>query len=139
MRLDESLDSRRSSRTRRRAAVPLAGREQVLNWGSEEAEAAGRLPGDELLEDADAVRPGRSRFRLRRPPYGRESRRWGRRRYTYDWIENLFGLNMHSADRVLPEFQHPAPGDTIGVGKNPMRIEVIEPERVYATRSANGT
>ena len=22
--------------------------------------------------------------------------------YTYDWIENLFGLNMHSADRVLP-------------------------------------
>ena len=21
--------------------------------------------------------------------------------YTYDWIENLFGLNMHSADRVL--------------------------------------
>jgi hypothetical protein len=59
--------------------------------------------------------------------------------YTYDWIENLFGLNMHSADRVLPEFQHPAPGDTIGVGKNPMRIEVIEPERVYATRSANGT
>ena len=59
--------------------------------------------------------------------------------YTYDRIENLLGLNMHSADRVLPEFQHPAPGDTIGVGKNPMRIEVIEPERVYATRSANGT
>ena len=28
--------------------------------------------------------------------------------YTYDWIENLLGLDMHSADRVLPEFQHPA-------------------------------
>jgi hypothetical protein len=34
--------------------------------------------------------------------------------YTYDWIENLLGLNMHSADRVLPEFQHPQIGDTIG-------------------------
>ena len=56
--------------------------------------------------------------------------------YTYDWIENLFGLNMHSADRVLPEFQHPEPGDTIGVGHEPMRIERAEPERVLATRSA---
>jgi len=45
---------------------------------------------------------------------------------------------MHSADRVLPEFQHPAPGDTIGVGDNPMRIERAEPERVLATRSASG-
>ena len=45
---------------------------------------------------------------------------------------------MHSADRVLPEFQHPAPGDTIGAGNNAMRIERAEPERVYATRSANG-
>ena len=29
--------------------------------------------------------------------------------YTYDWIENLLGLKMHSAGRVLPELQ--APGD----------------------------
>jgi len=50
--------------------------------------------------------------------------------YAYDWIENLSGLNIHSTDQVLPEFQHPAPGDTIGVGNNPMRIEVAEPERV---------
>jgi len=27
--------------------------------------------------------------------------------YTYDWIENLLGLNMHSADRVLPEISTP--------------------------------
>ena len=45
---------------------------------------------------------------------------------------------MRSADRVLPEFQHPAPGDTIGVGTNAMRIERAEPERVFATRSASG-
>ena len=34
--------------------------------------------------------------------------------YTYDWIENLLGLDMHSADRVLPEYQHPRVGDTLG-------------------------
>jgi hypothetical protein len=35
--------------------------------------------------------------------------------YTYDWIENLLGLNMHSADRVLPEYQHPQVGDGFGL------------------------
>jgi hypothetical protein len=46
---------------------------------------------------------------------------------------------MHSTDRVLPEFRHPAPGDTIGVGNNPRRIERVEPERVFASRSATGS
>jgi hypothetical protein len=27
--------------------------------------------------------------------------------YTYDWIENLLGLDMRSAAEVLPEYQHP--------------------------------
>ena len=58
--------------------------------------------------------------------------------YTYDWIENLLGLDMHSVDRVLPEFQHPEVGDTIGFGANEMRLERAEPERVLAWRSADG-
>jgi hypothetical protein len=59
--------------------------------------------------------------------------------YTYDWIENLLGLNMHSADRVLPEFQHPQAGDTIGYGGNRMRLELVEPQRVLAWRSEDGS
>jgi hypothetical protein len=58
--------------------------------------------------------------------------------YTYDWIENLLGLNMHSADEVLEEFQHPKLGDTIGLGSNQMRIERVEPGRVLAWRSRDG-
>ena len=119
------------------------GRERVLNWGTEEAEADARLPGDELLEDADVV--ATRAITVDAPPSAvwpwiaqmGPAPRGGA--YTYDWIENLFGLNIHSTDRVLPEFQHPAPGDTIGVGNNPMRIEVVEPDRVFASRSANGT
>jgi hypothetical protein len=45
---------------------------------------------------------------------------------------------MHSVDRVLPEFQHPEVGDTIGLGPNRMRIERAEPERVLAWRSEDG-
>jgi hypothetical protein len=58
--------------------------------------------------------------------------------YTYDWIENLLGLNMHSVDQVLPEFQHPHVGDTIGYGSNRMRVERVEPEQVLAWRSEDG-
>ena len=58
--------------------------------------------------------------------------------YTYDWIENLLGLNMHSTDRVLPDCQHPEVGETIGFGANRMRLERVEPERVLAWRSEDG-
>ncbi len=58
--------------------------------------------------------------------------------YTYNWIENLLGLDMHSVDRVLPEFQHPEVGDTIGLGSNRMRLEQAEPGHVLAWRSEDG-
>jgi hypothetical protein len=55
--------------------------------------------------------------------------------YTFDWIENLLGLNMHSVDRVLSEFQHPEVGETIALGSNRMRLERVEPGQVLAWRS----
>jgi hypothetical protein len=58
--------------------------------------------------------------------------------YTCDWIENLLGLNMHSADRVLPEFQHPEVGETISFGANRMRLARVEPEHGLVWRSEDG-
>jgi hypothetical protein len=117
-------------------------RRPVLTWGATDDEAAGELPGDELLEDADGV--ATRAVGIDAPPAAvwpwvaqmGPSPRGGA--YTYDWIENLMGLDMHSADRVLPEFQDPQPGDTIGYGKNRMRVERVEPERVLAWRSEDG-
>jgi hypothetical protein len=45
---------------------------------------------------------------------------------------------MHSAESVLPEYQHPDVGDTIGLGSNRMRLERVEPEHVLAWRSEDG-
>jgi hypothetical protein len=117
-------------------------RERVLNWGATAAEAAARLPGDELLVDADGV--ATRAITIDAPPAAvwpwiaqmGPAPRGGA--YTYDWIENLFGLNMHSVDRVLPEFQHPRVGEGFGYGQNQMRYALVEPERVLATRSADG-
>ncbi len=134
-----------------RAAIALAGlaaiyarflRGPILRWGASREEASARLPGDELLEDADGV--ATRAIEIDAPasavwPWIAQigpAPRGGA--YTYDWIENLLGLDMHSVDRVLPEFQHPEVGDTIGYGQNRMRVERVEPERVLAWRSEDG-
>ena len=124
------------------AHYPLLIRRPILTWGATEAEASARLPGDELLETADGI--ATRAITINAPasavwPWLAQmgpSPRGGA--YTYDWIENLLGLNMHSADRVLPEYQHPQVGNTLGYGKNRMRFERVEPQRVLAMRSEDG-
>jgi hypothetical protein len=117
-------------------------RHRIMNWGATDAEVDARLPGDELLEHADGVATRAITvdaaasavwpWIAQMGPLPRGGA------YTYDWIENLLGLDMHSADRVLPDFQHPQVGDTLGYGKNRMRFERVEPRRVLATRSEDG-
>ncbi|MDX6505828.1 MAG: hypothetical protein QOG06_472 [Gaiellaceae bacterium] len=123
------------------ALYPLL-RRPILTWGATSEEAAARLPGDELLENANGVStravaidaPAASVW-----PWLAQmgpSPRGGA--YTYDWIENLLGLDMHSVARVLPEFQHPEVGDTISFGASRMRLELVEPRRVLCWRSEDG-
>jgi len=117
-------------------------RGRILTWGATEAEAAAGLPGDELLENADGV--STRAIDINAPasavwPWLAQmgpSPRGGA--YTYDWIENLLGLNMHSADTVLPEFQHPEVGETITFGSNRMRLERGDRNHVLAWRSQDG-
>ena len=98
-------------------------REPILTWGATQAEAAGPLEGDELLPAADGATT--RAIDIEAPPADvwpwlaqmGPAPRGGA--YTYDWIENLLGLDMHSVDRVLPEYQHPQVGDTIELGSKP--------------------
>jgi len=94
-------------------------RRQCLTWGARPDEVSGRLPGDEMLPRAGIV--ATRAITIDAPPAAvwpwlaqlGPSPRGGA--YTYDWIENLLGLDMHSVDRVLPEYQRPQVGDTIGL------------------------
>ena len=113
----------------------------ILTWGATRDEAGRRLPGDELLEEADGT--ATRAITINAPPTAvwpwiaqmGPSPRGGA--YTYDWIENLLGLNMHSVDHVLPEFQHPHVGDGFGYGPNKMSYRRVEPEHVLAAQSAD--
>ena len=116
------------------ALYPLL-RRPILTWGATANEVASHLPGDELLADAVSIAAPRSDVWPWLAQMG-PSPRGGA--YTYDWIENLLGLDMHSVDYVLPEYQRPEVGDTIGFGANRMQLERVEPEHVLAWRSADG-
>ncbi len=124
---------------------PAVLRRRVLTWGATAEESRGALPGDELLAAADGV--STRAIAVEAPPSAvwpwlaqmGPSPRGGA--YTYDWIENLLGLHMHSADRILPDYQHPQVGDTIGFGANRMRLERVDPgapDQVLAWRSEDG-
>ncbi|OJF11877.1 hypothetical protein [Couchioplanes caeruleus] len=126
------------------AAVALSApaRRRYLTWGATPEEAAGPLPGDDLLPGATLIstravtvdaEPGAVWPWLVQMGSGRGGA------YTYDWIENLFGLDMHSADEILPQFQHLAVGDVLPLGPNGphMRVEVCDPERTLVFRSTD--
>lgn len=114
----------------------------ILVWGATPEEARAALPGDELLPDPDGE--ATRAIAIAAPPeavwpwiaqMGPEPRGGV---YTYDWIENLLGLNIHSTDEVLEEFQNPQVGDEIGFGPNRMIIELVDAPRTLAWRSADG-
>jgi hypothetical protein len=117
-------------------------RRWCLTWGARDDEGAAKLPGDELLPDAGLVTT--RDLTIDAPPSAiwpwlvqMGSGRGGA--YTYDWIENLLGLNMHSASEILPQYQHLQVGDELpmGPGRPGMTVEVLDPPRTLAVRVAD--
>jgi hypothetical protein len=126
------------------AAYPVPLRNWYLTWGARPDEVDRELPGDDLLPEPDML--STRAVTVDAPP----SAIWpwlvqmGTGRggaYTYDWVENLLGLQMHSVDRIVPELQNLALGDMLPVGPGGpgMRVEVLEHERALVFRSVDGT
>ncbi len=124
------------------AAYLLFFRHWCLTWGARDEEVAAKLPGDELLADAGLVTT--RAVTVGAPPEAiwpwlaqLGSGRGGA--YSYDWIENLLGLNMHSAREILPEFQDIKADDELllGSGGPAMRVEVLDAPRALAFRSSD--
>jgi len=125
-------------------SYPLFLRRRCLTAGATADEVEHPLAGDELLAHPDIV--STRAIKIDAPPSAvwpwlvqMGSGRGGA--YTYDWIENLFGLGMHSAHEILPQFQDVKIGDEMQLGPNRpmMRVEVLDPEREFAVRFEGGT
>ncbi len=121
-------------------------RRPCSDWGATTAEATAPMYGDDLLPEA-RLQTTRA-VSIAAPPAdvwpwlvqmgpGRAGA------YTYDWIENLFGLDMHSSHEILPAFQNLAVGDTLSLGKSgpTMRVRFVEAPRalVWAADTSDWT
>lgn len=115
------------------AAYLLGVRPWYLNWGATDFEVCRSMPGDDLVP-----KPGMQATRAITIDAPAE-RVWqwlvqiGQGRggfYSYDWLENLLGMDIHNVDRIVPELQHLSVGDVVpfwsGVG---VRVAMIEPPR----------
>jgi hypothetical protein len=97
------------------AVLGYAGaRRGFMRWGATDAEVAKSLPGDELIVDPTLVTT--RAITIDAPP----AAVWpwlvqmGQNRaglYSYDWLENLVGLDFTNADSIVPEWQHLELGD----------------------------
>jgi hypothetical protein len=99
-----------------RAAFGLHRLPTMASWGSTPAEVVAVLPGDELVGQAKY----RTTHAVSIDAAPEEVWPWlvqmGQGRgglYSYDWLENLIGLHMHSAECVRPDLQGLTVGDII--------------------------
>lgn len=86
----------------------------MSSWGASKEEREAPLPGDELVPDPtiqatkgltiraspEAIYPWLLQIGVDRGGM-----------YSYDWVENLFGLKVHTVDEIVPEFQTVQIGD----------------------------
>jgi hypothetical protein len=117
-------------------------RPRLMAWGSTWDEVVRPLPGDALIANplyvttraitvdapAAAVWPWLVQLGQARGGF-----------YTYDWLENLLRLDIHSADEIHPEWQDPRQGqDFITLdpdGTMKMTFVAVHPGRAFVLRS----
>ncbi|WP_194827881.1 SRPBCC family protein [Nocardia sp. XZ_19_231] len=118
-------------------------RNRCLTWGATPDEIERTMPGDELLSAPDTLATRAITIATGPEQIWPWLAQFGPGRggaYTYDWIENLFGLDMHSADSILPQFQTLTVGNTFALRDNgpQLRVEVLVPEQTLVLASTDG-
>jgi hypothetical protein len=86
------------------------------NWGSTRAERATLLPGDELVPEPATITTRAVDIAAPAEDVWPWLVQLGQDRaglYSYDWLENAFGLHICNADRIHPEWQHLETGDRV--------------------------
>jgi hypothetical protein len=114
----------------------------LMNWGATDAERRMTLPGDDPAgEPADSFTRA---VTIEAPPaavwpwlvqIGQDRAGF----YSYTWLENLTGADIHNAGEVRPEWQRRSVGDKVPMAGAPLRrlggeatlltVRVLKPER----------
>jgi hypothetical protein len=114
-----------------------------LTWGATNEELKKALPGDDLVQDpklnathaitidapVEDVWPWLVQMGQNRGGF-----------YSYAWLENLVGCDMHNADQIVPEWQELKVGDDVWLHPKapPLKVLLIEPERAIVLEKSWG-
>jgi hypothetical protein len=118
---------------------PFAIRPWQLRWGATMDEVQRPLPGDEIVPHPRVASTRAITIQARAEQVWPWLVQIGQDRggfYSYDRLENLLGLNIHSADRIVPEWQDLSVSDTIKLAA-PMGLAVtfLEPNRAVVIQA----
>ncbi len=108
-------------------------RRYAMTWGATPEEIAMALPGDDLVKEAD--RTSTRSVSIDAPP--EQVWPWllqlGHQRggfYSYDFLENLVGLGIHSAEQIEDRWQDLQVGDRINLAEGMgLDVTILDPAR----------
>ena len=105
-----------------------------LRWGATDEEVNMPLPGDEFVGDPKLNATHAITINAPAADVWPWLVQLGQRRggfYSYTWLENLVGCDMHNANRIVPEWQDLKVGDEVWLHPKapPLRVLAIEAGR----------
>src|SRR6266487_655814 len=120
------------------AAYILLARPRQLRWGATNQECDASLVGDELISNADLTATRAITIRVSADQVWPWIAQLGQGRggfYSYDFLENLVGCDIHSADRIVPEWQEIKVGDEVKLAPEVgVDVAAVEPGRSLVLR-----
>lgn len=122
------------------AGAILVVRRASLRWGATDDELRMTLAGDDLLPNPDLVATRGISIAATPSEVWPWLAQLGQNRggfYTYDWLENLAGVQIRSVDTVEPELQIRSVGDDVNLAPEVVLSVVhLEEERDLVLRGA---
>jgi hypothetical protein len=114
-----------------------------LRWGATDAELAMRLPGDEIVPDQNSV--STRAITVHAPaakvyPWLVQVGQGRGGMYSYEWLENLIGCDMHNVYQIEPALQQVSVGQPIRMGPKgyPMyHVAGFDPGKYFVMRPAD--
>lgn len=120
------------------AATVSSARGRYLRWGVTAGEAADFLPGDDLVPHADVTATRAMTIRAPAAGVWPWIAQLGQGRggfYSYDFLENLAGCDIQSADRIVPEWQSVEVGGEVRLHPEvSLTVAVVDPGRALVLR-----
>lgn len=120
------------------AGSVILARHRYLGWGATPEERRRPLPGDDLIPRPDLRATRAVTVRAAGEHVWPWIAQLGQGKggfYSYDFLENLAGCDIHSASAIVPEWQHPGVGDAVRLHpQSALEVAAIEPGRWLVLR-----